>query len=458
MKFLFISRKGLGLPLAHRIKQEGNDVVAFVKEAAGRRLWQPILPLVDEWRPHATPQSVDVVVFDEPGAGRIADELRSQGLAVFGAGALVDKLTQPQVPVLTEARSGLPPAEKTLVTSNSVEELIRYIKRNPGAYRFHAKEILYISSGPDELIRMLPFLKKTAGLNTEMKLTQRELGTSVGLFTFFNGDKFIDPIYLVFEQLEQELGLIRGREDVTGVLLNAARDGVPIIREREFGLKKELQKASYRGPIRIDVVVGEQVFLGGIQAVTADPVTFAALEDAKRDIASIILGIASGSLSEMDAIDGRFIAAVPVHFTARDPVEGTPIFGVRRTDLPHVWFTDMHLDREHDPMTAGVFRTVMVLTGSGDTAEIAVQRVREIAENVKVPETNFRTDGILRLAQVLQFEDLRRRLDIPEMQEPIRDELPQPVEFVAPVHEGDLRKRVGATKPTDVSDDNSGLE
>jgi len=92
MKFLLISNTGQGLGLALRLKEEGNDVAAAIRDGKSRRSYNGLVRKVQRWDDFLDPSTV--VVFDSHGAGRTADRLRGKGNPVFGSSDFGDRLTQ----------------------------------------------------------------------------------------------------------------------------------------------------------------------------------------------------------------------------------------------------------------------------------------------------------------------------------------------------------------------------
>lgn len=90
MKFLLISGFGDGLGLALRLKQEGNDVAAYVHEARAKSNYNRLLQKPRRWEHFLDKETV--VLFDSLGGGRTADRLRSQDYKVLGGSVFADQL------------------------------------------------------------------------------------------------------------------------------------------------------------------------------------------------------------------------------------------------------------------------------------------------------------------------------------------------------------------------------
>ena len=89
-KFLFVSLESLSGDLAWTLVKEGHEVKAHIKASGDVGVYEGFIERVDDWKPFV--DWADVIVFDDVGYGKIQDELRSAGFAVFGGCELGDKL------------------------------------------------------------------------------------------------------------------------------------------------------------------------------------------------------------------------------------------------------------------------------------------------------------------------------------------------------------------------------
>src|SRR3989338_11212954 len=87
-KFLFVSWEALSGDLAWKIKNEGHEVKCYIKDATDE--YEGILEKVPEWKPLV--DWADVIIFDDTGFGKEADQLRKSGKAVVGGSVYTDQL------------------------------------------------------------------------------------------------------------------------------------------------------------------------------------------------------------------------------------------------------------------------------------------------------------------------------------------------------------------------------
>lgn len=89
MKFCLISGDGSGLPIALRIMEEGNDIVAYIHSKGARHCFDGLIPKVDK-----VPDDCDCYIVDTVGLSQIAERLRKAGKPVFNGTPLGDKAEQ----------------------------------------------------------------------------------------------------------------------------------------------------------------------------------------------------------------------------------------------------------------------------------------------------------------------------------------------------------------------------
>ncbi len=91
-KFLFVSWESLSGDLAWQIKKEGHDVKVYIKSEDDRDVYDGFLEKVDDYKKYI--DWADVVVFDDVGFGKEADELRKKGKLVVGGSVYTDRLEE----------------------------------------------------------------------------------------------------------------------------------------------------------------------------------------------------------------------------------------------------------------------------------------------------------------------------------------------------------------------------
>lgn len=94
MKIALHTRYGDGIALAGKLKEEGFAVWLFIQAAPFRTMGDGMYEKAEtlqQWE-NGIDKETDIVIFDSVGNGAYADDLKARGFAVWGAGALQDKL------------------------------------------------------------------------------------------------------------------------------------------------------------------------------------------------------------------------------------------------------------------------------------------------------------------------------------------------------------------------------
>src|SRR3989344_1302430 len=206
-KFLFVSWESLSGDLAWQIKKEGHEVKVYIKNEEDKDVYEGFLEKVDDWKKHT--DWADVVVFDDVGFGKEADELRKSGKLVVGGSEYTDKLEEEREFGQSEMkRMGM----LTLPhwDFSDYENALTFISENPGRYVYKPsgfvasdfKGILFLGKYEDgkDIHEILRSNKNVL----EKKVKQFQLqkfaaGVEIAVGAFFNGNDFIYPININFE-------------------------------------------------------------------------------------------------------------------------------------------------------------------------------------------------------------------------------------------------------------------
>ncbi len=206
-KFLFVSFESLSGDLAWQIKKENNDVKIFIAAEADKDVYDGFLEKVTNWKDHV--DWADVIIFDDVGFGKTAQDLRKKGKLVIGGSEYADKLESDRQFGQEEMKKAgmgvLPHWDFT-----NFDEAITFIKSNPGRYVFkpsgtvssQSKGILFLGQEDDgkDIIEVLEQNKILwARKITKFQLQKMAVGVEVAVGAFFNGEDFITPINVNFE-------------------------------------------------------------------------------------------------------------------------------------------------------------------------------------------------------------------------------------------------------------------
>jgi phosphoribosylamine---glycine ligase len=205
-KFLFVSPESLNGDLAWIIQKEGHEVKVSFDREQDDDVYDGILEKVKDWKSQI--DWADIIVFDDIGFGREADELRSKGKPVVGGSQYTDKLEEDREFGQNEMkRVGLYVLPHW--DFGNFDEAISFIKQNPGRYVFKPsgflmsdQKVLFMAHEDDgkDLIEILEQNKKAwAKKIKKFQLQKMAVGVEVAAGAFFNGEDFVYPVNINFE-------------------------------------------------------------------------------------------------------------------------------------------------------------------------------------------------------------------------------------------------------------------
>jgi len=205
LRFLFVSKWGDILDIAHATLQEGNDVKLYIAYKPCREIGDGFVPKARHWEKHV--DWADIIVFDYTGYGKVASELRAAGKFVIGGTEYTDNLELDRSFGQNELKR-----HKIKILNyrefNSFHAAIAFVEANPNAYVIKPcgetqdyKQLLFVGKEEDgsDIIRVLKAYEKTWGdrMGT-FQLQRRVNGVEVSIAAFFNGRQFIIPINITF--------------------------------------------------------------------------------------------------------------------------------------------------------------------------------------------------------------------------------------------------------------------
>src|SRR3990167_8445255 len=130
-KFLFVSFESLSGDLAWQIKKEGHEVKVYIKNDGDKDVYDGFLEKVENWKENI--DWADVIVFDDVGFGKEADELRKSGKLVVGGSVYTYRLEEDREFGQSEMKKvGMLPLPHRDFISH--EEALKFIEQNPGRY------------------------------------------------------------------------------------------------------------------------------------------------------------------------------------------------------------------------------------------------------------------------------------------------------------------------------------
>jgi len=220
IKFLFVSRWGEILDLAHATLTEENEVKMYIESPPCREIGDGFVAKARDWKKHIA--WADVIVFDYTGYGKEATELRDLGKLVIGGCEYSDKLELDRSFGQNELKK-LKIKILNYQEFHSFQEAIAYVEAHPNSYVLKPsgeiqdyKQLLFVGKEDDgnDIIRMLKAYEKSWGDTMGVFQIQKKVsGVEVSVAAFFNGTIFLKPINITFEHKKlfpKELGVSTG--------------------------------------------------------------------------------------------------------------------------------------------------------------------------------------------------------------------------------------------------------
>lgn len=135
MKFLIHSKEGAGAGLAHKIKEEGGDVLIYYEAKNAKNMLSGMVQSVDSFQRGISQldKKTDVILFDMVGQGRMADMLRVAGYNVLFGSVFADRME-------LDRKHGISVAESAGIQIPTYKEFrdadsaTNFIQRNPGKW------------------------------------------------------------------------------------------------------------------------------------------------------------------------------------------------------------------------------------------------------------------------------------------------------------------------------------
>ena len=204
-KFLFVSWESLSGDLAWQLKKEGHEVKIYIQEKTD--VYEGFLERVPDWKAYT--DWADVIVFDDTGFGKEAEQLRKAGKLVIGGSMYTDRLEDDrEFGQIEMKRAGM--LILPYWNFDNYDTALAFIKENPGRYVYkpsgliHSdlKGFLFIGQEEDgkDLYEIL--LSNKEMLNKKIKQFQLQKfvsGVEIAVSAFFNGVDFIYPVFINFE-------------------------------------------------------------------------------------------------------------------------------------------------------------------------------------------------------------------------------------------------------------------
>ncbi len=403
-KFLFVSWEALSGDLAWKIQNEGHKVKCWIKNVTDE--YDGFVEKVGgDWKDYV--KWADVVIFDDIGFGKEADELRKEGKAVIGGSEYADRLEDDREFGQAEMkRLGM----LTLPSwdFDDYDKALQFIKENPGRYVYKPsgfvpgewRGLLFAGKEEDgrDLYEIIEQNKKIISKKIKQFQLQKFVsGVEVGASAFFNGNKFITPILVAFEHkrlFPGELGPMTGEMGTSMFWCEPNK----LFCETTGKMEEDLRRSGYVGYIDINCIVnGRGIYPLEFTCRFGYPTINIQQEGVLSEWGEFFYAIAHKEDYDLKAKKGFQVGVVCV--VPPFPSEDKSEFEIYK-DLS-ILFKKPSTEGIHlgdIKMTDGVWRVagesayVLIVTGSGSTMEEARKQAYLRIDNIMLVNMFYRTD------------------------------------------------------------------
>ncbi|MBI4276392.1 phosphoribosylamine--glycine ligase [Candidatus Uhrbacteria bacterium] len=404
LKFLFVAIESLSGDLAWQLIKEGHDVKMYLKVEGDKEVFDGFVPKVDKWEPHV--DWADVIVFDDVGWGKEAEQLRKSGKYVVGGSLYTDRLENDREFGQEEMkRMGLVTLPNQAFTS--FDTAITFLKANPARYVFkpsgsasNEKDLLFIGEEEDgrDILEVLEHNKKAWSKKIKTFQLQRYAdGVEVAVGTFFNGKEFVTPVCVNFEHKRMFPGDIGPLTGEMGTLMYWSPPNT-LFKETLARMQKPLAESGYVGYVDINTITnGRGIYPLEFTCRFGYPTISIQSEGALSPWGEFLYGIAKGEMPELRTRRGFqvgvVIAVPPFPFDDKDTLsvykESTILFKKESRDGMHLG--DVKIV-DGDWQLAGNSGYALVVTGAGTTVDEARRQAYNRIKNIMLQNMFYRTD------------------------------------------------------------------
>lgn len=411
--FLFCSLdESLIGDIAWQVSKEDHNVKYYIKPSSkSSDIADGFVEKINDWREEI--DWADIIVFDdiwingEIGVGKIAKNLREKGKKVIGGVPETDRLEEDRgyaMEILSKYNINILPHREF----SDFEKAISYIKENPNPYVIkpsgevqNIKRLLYVGkdkTGKD-VIDVLKSYKKAWGDRIKgFQLQKKANGVEVAISGFFNGNKFIEPVNINFENKKLFPGNIGPSTGEMGTSMFWTNKN-KLYKKTLGKLEEWLTKKGYIGCIDLNCIANNN----GIYPLEFTPrfgyPTISIQEEGiKTSTAEFLYRLANGEDFRLNVYSGYQIGVricVPPF-----PFDDEKMFEENSKNAPILFNFEnrdgFHIEdvkkEENQWRIAGNSGIILIVTGKGPTMRDAQKQAYKRIEKVTMPNMYYRDD------------------------------------------------------------------
>jgi len=396
-----------------RMMEAGHEVKAHVSADVSKDTLSGLVPRVEDWSTELAwvraAGREGLIVFESAQSGVTQDALRAEGFNVVGGSAFGDRLESDRAFGQGIMRDvGLQTAASHRFTSFQAgidfvrQARKRYVYKPCGNLAYAMESYVGQMDGGEDLITILEMqAERWAHQHTfDFILMEHVAGVEVGVGAYFNGEVFLKPACIDWEHKRFFAGDIGELTGEMGTLVSF--EGANTIFESTLArIAPLLARSGYCGYININTIANEDgIWPLELTARFGYPGS-SILETLQVDewgalFASLVRRDADTLRTRPGYAVGVVLTVPPFPYDETTPPSprGLPI--LFRSELTAQERRNLHFSevafKNGRLVTAGVTGQVMVVTGTGGTAQIAKAQAYALAGKVVVPHMRYRLD------------------------------------------------------------------
>ena len=392
------SADGSSLPLALKLKGEGHLVTFSVHAKGGRSMGKGLVPIV------AQPPKDSIVIFDCIGHAAEGTRYRALGHKVIGGNALEKtlELDRPKGAALARSlKMQVPPT----FPFTSIPAALTFLDKLTGDSEWFVKvsgdqveSSTYNAPDVDSMLRYLDWIKNTQGPVDPFELQQAVEGVEVSCNGWFDGQQFVPPYDITFENKHFLTGHKGPRTGCESCVVYHAQSHL-LANKTVALLVPTLADAKYVGPVDVNSMVdagGTPQFLEFTARLGFDS-TQAWMRLFDDDLGEQLEAFVHGELDTWDptwtGLSSTLRVSIPP-YPSGDEAEigktrGMPL-GYDLLDEP---FIDP-IDVMEGPEVAGGSGIVCTVGAVGRTLDSLPKQLLARAEDLEIPNAQYRVDPL----------------------------------------------------------------
>lgn len=408
-RFLIVSNIGVGSNIAHRLRMEGNEVRMFIQNTAERDVADGVVEKSEDWE--RDKKWADIIIFDDTFFGFRQNELREQGYQVIGGSDLGDRLELDRKFALKYFGKMDAKTPKTY-DFEGFDEARRFLKGRKKRFiiKFEGtasdeKNLVYMAqleNNRDLLKVMEHYAKNWNSYWGPPRFVLQEVveGVETAVSAWFNGERFLMPVYINFECkrfLTGDLGMMTGDMGGHGFFTS---EKLKLFRSTLKNIEGELRKDGYIGCVDVNCIINSEGIWPLEFTCRFGYPTIHLMLEAMKDrmwVTDLMTGLVNKTIDHID-MDRGFQVAVVVTVPTFPYAEGFERYG---KNLPVILLDekvkrqfhigDLKLEKG-SWVVGGSIGYGFTVTGSGKTVPEAKAQVYDNIRKIIVPNALYRTD------------------------------------------------------------------